>query len=64
MQSTLYEAEHDAFRAMLRDFLDREVVPHHAAWEAAGVVDRWIWLRAGEQGSSAWTSPRSTGEAG
>ena len=41
MQSALYEAEHEAFRAMVRDFLAKEVVPHHAAWEEAGVVDRY-----------------------
>ena len=50
MQSALYEAEHEAFRAMVRDFLAKEVVPHHAAWEEAGEVDRSIWLKAGEQG--------------
>ncbi|MCW2698737.1 MAG: hypothetical protein JWQ45_272 [Blastococcus sp.] len=30
MQSELYEAEHEAFRAMVRNFLAKEVVPHHA----------------------------------
>ena len=42
MHSALYEAEHEAFRAMVRDFLAKEVVPHHADWEAAGVVDRML----------------------
>ena len=50
MQSALYEAGHEAFRAMVRDFLAKEVVPHHAAWEEAGMVDRSVWLKAGEQG--------------
>jgi alkylation response protein AidB-like acyl-CoA dehydrogenase len=50
VQSALYEAEHEAFRAMVRDFLAKEVVPHHAAWEEAGMVDRSVWLKAGEQG--------------
>jgi alkylation response protein AidB-like acyl-CoA dehydrogenase len=50
VQSALYEAEHEAFRAMVRDFLAKEVVPHHAAWEEAGMVDREVWLKAGEQG--------------
>ena len=50
MQSALYEAEHEAFRASVRDFLAKEVVPHHAAWEEAGIVDRSVWLKAGEQG--------------
>jgi alkylation response protein AidB-like acyl-CoA dehydrogenase len=46
----LYEADHEAFRAMVRDFLAKEVVPHHAAWEDAGEVDRSVWLKAGQQG--------------
>jgi alkylation response protein AidB-like acyl-CoA dehydrogenase len=50
VQSALYEAEHEAFRAMVRDFLAKEVVPHHAAWEEAGMVDRAVWRKAGEQG--------------
>jgi alkylation response protein AidB-like acyl-CoA dehydrogenase len=50
VQSALYEAEHEEFRAMVRDFLAKEVVPHHAAWEEAGVVDRAVWRKAGEQG--------------
>jgi alkylation response protein AidB-like acyl-CoA dehydrogenase len=50
VQSALYEAEHEAFRAMVRDFLAKEVVPHHAAWEEAGIVDRSVWLKAGQQG--------------
>ena len=50
MQSALYEAEHEAFRASVREFLAKEVVPHHAAWEEAGVVDRAVWQKAGAQG--------------
>ncbi|WP_324276586.1 acyl-CoA dehydrogenase family protein [Blastococcus brunescens] len=64
MQSALYEADHEAFRAMLRDFLAKEVLPHHAAWEAAGVVDRSVWLRAGEQGLLGMDVPEEYGEAG
>jgi alkylation response protein AidB-like acyl-CoA dehydrogenase len=50
VQSALYEAEHEAFRAPVREFLAKEVVPHHAAWEEAGVVDRAVWQKAGAQG--------------
>lgn len=64
MQSALYEAEHEAFRAMLRDFLAKEVVPHHAAWEEAGVVDRSVWLRAGEQGLLGLDVPEEYGGGG
>lgn len=47
---SILEQEHEDFRAVARAFLDKEVVPHHAAWEAAGIVDREVWRRAGEQG--------------
>ncbi|WP_104522441.1 acyl-CoA dehydrogenase family protein [Blastococcus atacamensis] len=64
MQSALYEAEHEAFRAMVRDFLAKEVVPHHAAWEDAGVVDRSVWLKAGEQGLLGMDVPEEYGGGG
>jgi alkylation response protein AidB-like acyl-CoA dehydrogenase len=50
MQRTLYEAEHEAFRAAARAFLAKQVVPFHAQWEQDGVVDRAVWLEAGKQG--------------
>ena len=64
MQSALYEAEHDAFRAMVSDFLAKEVVPHHAAWEEAGEVDRSVWLKAGEQGLLGMDVPEEFGGGG
>jgi len=64
VQSALYEAEHEAFRAMVRDFLAKEVVPHHAAWEEAGVVDRSVWLKAGEQGLLGMDVPEEFGGGG
>ncbi len=64
MQSALYEAEHDAFRAMVRDFLAKEVVPHHEAWAEAGIVDRSVWLKAGEQGLLGMDVPEEYGGGG
>jgi len=61
VQSTLYEAEHEAFRAMVRDFLAKEVAPHHASWEEAGIVDRAVWLKAGEQGLLGMDVPAEYG---
>ena len=46
----LLEAEHEAFRRTAKAFIDREVVPHHAQWEAEGQVSREVWTRAGAQG--------------
>ena len=47
---SILEQEHEDFRAVARAFFDKEVAPHHAAWEEAGVVDREIWRKAGERG--------------
>jgi alkylation response protein AidB-like acyl-CoA dehydrogenase len=47
---SILEQEHEDFRAVARAFFDKEVAPHHAAWEAAGIVDREVWRLAGERG--------------
>jgi alkylation response protein AidB-like acyl-CoA dehydrogenase len=46
----LLTEEHEAFRRSVRTFMEREVVPHHKEWEAAGIVSREVWTKAGEQG--------------
>ena len=46
----LFSPEHEAFRASFRKFLEKEVIPHHEAWEERGYVDREVWLKAGADG--------------
>ncbi len=46
----LFDDEHEAFRDAVGTFLDKEVVPHHEQWEADGIVDRAVWVKAGAQG--------------
>ncbi|MEU4274769.1 acyl-CoA dehydrogenase family protein [Streptomyces tanashiensis] len=50
MKRQLYTADHEAFRAVVRTFLDKEVLPHYAQWEKDGIVSREVWLAAGRQG--------------
>jgi len=50
MEQHLYEPVHAEFRSLCREFLAREAVPHHAAWEKAGLVDREVWRKAGAAG--------------
>jgi alkylation response protein AidB-like acyl-CoA dehydrogenase len=50
MQRDIFGREHDAFRDMVRQFVAREVTPHHAQWEQDGVVSRAVWLAAGRAG--------------
>ncbi len=47
---TIFSEEHEIFRSAVRRFIDAEMVPHHRAWERAGVVPRELWRKAGEQG--------------
>ncbi|MDQ1633800.1 MAG: hypothetical protein QOJ32_609 [Frankiaceae bacterium] len=50
MKRSLYESDHDAFREAFRTFVEREVVPGSEKWDAAGIVDRELFRKAGEQG--------------
>lgn len=50
MEQHLYEPVHEDFRSLCREFLAREAVPHHERWEAAGIVDRDVWRKAGAAG--------------
>jgi acyl-CoA dehydrogenase len=46
----VFDEQHEMFRATVRAFVEKEVVPHVEAWEAAGRMPRSIWLRMGELG--------------
>src|SRR5215469_6650322 len=64
IERTLFAAEHEVFRDSVRRFVERELVPHHEAWEAAGKVDRSAWLKAGAAGLLCWDTPEEYGGAG
>ena len=64
MKRTLFTAEHEAFRAMIRDFVAREVVPNYAEWEAAGHAPRGVFQRLGELGVMGMNMPAEYGGAG
>ena len=61
---TIFTAEHDLFRAEVRKFYEREIVPHHAQWEKDGVVPRSAWKKAGDAGFLCATMPEEYGGAG
>lgn len=42
--------EHEAFRAALRDFVEREIAPHAAAWDEAGTFPRELYGKAAAVG--------------
>lgn len=45
-----FTEEHQLFRESLKDFLQKEVVPHIEKWEETGTIDRFIWPKFGEMG--------------
>lgn len=64
MNRTLFNPEHDTFRASVRRFIETELVPFHEAWEDARIVPREVWLRAGEVGLLCPNLPEVYGGAG
>jgi len=61
---SIYETEHEDFRRTARAFLEKEVVPHHEAWEKAGQVDRDVWRKAGDAGLLCFDVDEEYGGAG
>ena len=64
MNTTYFTEEHDLFRASLRDFLQKEVVPHIEDWEASGTIDPGIWTKMGEMGFFGIAYPEAYGGMG
>ncbi|MGH3359961.1 MAG: acyl-CoA dehydrogenase family protein [Nocardioidaceae bacterium] len=64
MRRQLFEAEHEAFRETVRAFVEKEVSPHHASWEEAGITPRDLWTKAGAQGLLGFMMPEEYGGGG
>ncbi len=58
---TIFDDVHQQFRSTFRSWLDKEVVPHHEEWEAAGITPRELWLNAGKQGFLGLNVPAAYG---
>ena len=56
--------EQQAFRALAREFLDKEVVPHRAAWDRAEQVDTTLLPKLAELGFFGLTIPEEYGGVG
>ena len=50
IERTLFNSDHQAFRDSFQRFCDKEIAPHHEAWEEQGYVDREVWRKAGAAG--------------
>lgn len=64
MKRTIFEAEHEDYRHSVRTFLAKEVAPHYADWERAGIVPREVFAKVGELGALAFAVPEEYGGAG
>ena len=61
MESMYFTEEHQLFRNSLRDFLQKEVVPHIENWEKTGTIERFIWNKFGEMGFLGISYPEKYG---
>jgi acyl-CoA dehydrogenase len=60
----MFTPEHDLFRATVRQFVEKEIVPHAEAWEAAGEFPRALSRRLGRLGFLGLEYPEAYGGAG
>src|SRR6185295_6511635 len=61
---TLFNPEHETFRASVRRFLEAEVKPHDERWQEQGYVDKAVWKKAGEHGFLCMSMPEEYGGSG
>ncbi|GAA4601919.1 alkylation response protein AidB-like acyl-CoA dehydrogenase [Actinoplanes octamycinicus] len=64
MRRTVFNEDHEAFRATLRDFLQSEVVPHYDDWLHEGEVPREFYKKLAELGLFGIEVPEEYGGAG
>ncbi|MDP5229142.1 MAG: acyl-CoA dehydrogenase family protein, partial [Cellulophaga sp.] len=61
MNSMYFTEEHHLFRASLKEFLKKEVVPHIEKWETTGTIERFIWKKFGDMGFFGLATPEVDG---
>ena len=64
MRRDLFTEDHEAFRELARDFVEKEVVPHYPQWEQGGRMPREVFERMGELGILGVSIPEEYGGGG
>ncbi|MCW2884216.1 MAG: Acyl-CoA dehydrogenase, long-chain specific [Streptosporangiaceae bacterium] len=64
MERDVFDDDHRQFRQVVREFIAREIVPRHEEWEAAGVVDRALFVEAAKRGVIGFNVPEEHGGGG
>jgi long-chain-acyl-CoA dehydrogenase len=64
MRRTVFNEDHEAFRQVLREFIESEVAPHFQEWYDAGIVPRDLYYKLAELGLFGIEVPEEYGGAG
>ncbi|OBI15733.1 acyl-CoA dehydrogenase [Mycobacterium sp. E2327] len=64
MRRTLFEADHEDFRATVREFVSREVLPNLEMWDRDRLIGRETWHAAGKLGLFGIAVPEEYGGGG
>ncbi len=64
MRRNLFTEDHEAFRQLARDFIEKEVAPHYPDWEKAGRMPREVFEHMGSLGMLGMAIPEQYGGSG
>lgn len=64
MRRTIFTEEHEAFRAMCRDFIAKELAPRYETFEQQGHVDKEFFAMMGDLGLTGLQVPEEYGGGG
>jgi acyl-CoA dehydrogenase len=64
LRRDLFTEEHEAFRSLVRDYVEKEVVPDYSQWEKAGRMPREAFKRLGSLGLLGMAIPEEYGGGG
>ena len=64
MRRDLFTEDHEAFRELARDFVEKEVVPHYPEWEKGGRMPRDVFKQMGALGILGMAIPEEYGGGG
>jgi acyl-CoA dehydrogenase len=64
MRREVFTEDHEAFRQLARNFIEKEIEPHYAEWEKAGRMPREVFEKLGSLGMLGMAIPEEYGGSG
>jgi alkylation response protein AidB-like acyl-CoA dehydrogenase len=64
IRTTFFTPEHDALRATIRAFIEKELQPHAEEWEREGNFPDWVFTKMGDAGLLGLSYPEEYGGSG